>query len=94
MHSHGEASGITEGFVHQALIYDSDQEFMEVVLPFVGEGLSSGEPTLVAVQGRHVQNLRAALGGTPEGLTRPRRARGIRLRAGLWSGQPVPAGSA
>lgn len=69
MHSHGEASGLTEGFVHQALIYGSDQEFMEVVLPFVGEGLSSDEPILVAVQRRHVENLRAALGGTPEGLT-------------------------
>ena len=69
MHSHGEASGLTEGFVHQALIYGSEQEFMEVVLPFVAEGLSSDEPTLVAVQDRHVRNLRGALGGTPEGLT-------------------------
>ena len=42
---------------------------MEVVLPFVGEGLSSDEPILVAVQRRHMENLRAALGGTPEGLT-------------------------
>ena len=45
MHSHEEASGLNEGFVHQALIYGSDQEFMEVVLPFVGEGLRSDEPT-------------------------------------------------
>jgi anti-sigma regulatory factor (Ser/Thr protein kinase) len=69
MHSSGEASGPNDVFVHQALIYGSDQEFMDVALPFVREGLSSGHPTLVAVQGRHTENLRAALGGTPDGLT-------------------------
>lgn len=69
MHSHGEASGPGGGFFHQALIYGSDEEFMGVVLPFAEDGLSSGEPTLVAVQGRHVDNLRTTLGGTPEGLT-------------------------
>src|SRR3954447_14413555 len=64
----GEASGPT-GFVHQALIYGSDQEFLDVALPFVEEGLGSGEPTLVAVQDSHVENLRDALGDTPGGLT-------------------------
>ena len=67
MRSRGEAS--SDGFVHQALIYGSDGEFMDVALPFVEEGLSASEPTLVAVQDRHVENLRAALGGTPDGLT-------------------------
>src|SRR3954471_1898689 len=65
----GEASGPSDGFVHQALIYDSDQEFMDVALPFVEAGLDGAEPTLVAVQARHLHNLSAALGGTPEGLT-------------------------
>jgi anti-sigma regulatory factor (Ser/Thr protein kinase) len=63
-----EASGPGNGFVHEALIYGSDQEFMDVAFPFVTEGISSDEPTLVAVQDRHVENLRAALGGTPTGV--------------------------
>lgn len=69
MQSHGEASDPSAGFLHQALIYGSEQEFLDVALPFVRQGVSSSQPTLVAVQDRHVENLRSALGGTPEGLT-------------------------
>jgi anti-sigma regulatory factor (Ser/Thr protein kinase) len=69
MQSHGEASGPGSGFVHQALIYGSDSEFMHVVLPFVEDGLSASEPVLVAVQDRHVEALRRVLGGTPDGVT-------------------------
>jgi anti-sigma regulatory factor (Ser/Thr protein kinase) len=58
-----------EGFVHQALIYRSDREFMDVALPFVEQGISTGEPILVAVQERNVENLRSALGGSPQGLS-------------------------
>src|SRR5215208_1975053 len=65
----GEASAPTEGFLHPALIYGSDQEFMEVALPLVEEGIARAEPTLVAVQARHVDNLRSALGGEPEEVT-------------------------
>jgi hypothetical protein len=68
MHSHGEPSDPAGDFAHQALLYESDQEFMDVALPFVADGLNSEQPTLVSVQARHVENLRAALGGTPEGL--------------------------
>jgi anti-sigma regulatory factor (Ser/Thr protein kinase) len=62
MSSGGEASSPERGFIHQALIYGSDQEFVDVALPFVREGIESGEPTLVAVQRRHVENLRESLG--------------------------------
>lgn len=68
MHFHGEASDAAADFVHQALQYGSDQEFMDVALPFVADGLNSEQPTLVSVQARHIENLRAALGGTPDGL--------------------------
>ena len=44
------------------MIYGSDQEFIDVALPFVEQGLDSREPTLVAVKERHVENLRTALG--------------------------------
>jgi anti-sigma regulatory factor (Ser/Thr protein kinase) len=69
MQSQGEASAPHMGFVHPALIYGSDEEFMEVALPFVQEGVVAEEPTLVAVQGRNVENLRAALGGEPAGVS-------------------------
>jgi anti-sigma regulatory factor (Ser/Thr protein kinase) len=64
----GEASDPQRGFVHQALIYDSDQAFIDVSLSFVREGIEAGEPTLVAVQRRNVDNLREALGGA-DGVT-------------------------
>lgn len=69
MHLGGELSEQVEGFAHRGLIYGSDQEFMEVALPFVEEGLAAREPVLVAVQERHIENLRDAFGGTPQGLT-------------------------
>jgi anti-sigma regulatory factor (Ser/Thr protein kinase) len=69
MHSDWQRSGREAGFVHQAMVYGSEAEFMEVATPFVEEGLSSKQPTLVAVQRRHIENLRAALGGTPDGVT-------------------------
>jgi anti-sigma regulatory factor (Ser/Thr protein kinase) len=58
-----------KGFVHQALIYGSDEEFMDVAMPFIEQGAIAKEPALVAVQERHVENLRSALGGTPAGVT-------------------------
>jgi anti-sigma regulatory factor (Ser/Thr protein kinase) len=69
MKSDGQAADPGNGFVHQALIYGSDEEFVDVALPFVEDGLRSRQPTLVAVHRRHVKNLREALGGTPDGLT-------------------------
>ena len=68
MKSVGKASALRQGLVHQALIYHSDQGFLDVALPFVEEGICLEEPTLVAVQGRNVDNLREALGGEPAGV--------------------------
>jgi anti-sigma regulatory factor (Ser/Thr protein kinase) len=64
----GEASDPQRSFMHQALIYDSDQAFIDVSLPFVREGIEAGEPTLVAVQRRNVDNLHQALGDA-DGVT-------------------------
>jgi anti-sigma regulatory factor (Ser/Thr protein kinase) len=70
MQFHGEASvPHGKGFEHWALIYGSDEAFLETALPFVEDGVGAGEPVLVAVQGRNIESLRAALGGEPEGLT-------------------------
>ena len=69
MQREGEASAPHPGFVHPALIYGSDDEFMDVALPFVEQGIAANEPVLVAVQSRNIENLRAALGGEPSGVT-------------------------
>jgi len=69
MDYYGEASAPNEAFVHSALIYGSDDAFMDVALPYVEEAIDAHEPVLVAVQSQNLENLRAALGGEPEGTT-------------------------
>jgi anti-sigma regulatory factor (Ser/Thr protein kinase) len=69
MASGGESSAPQQRFVHSALIYRTDDEFLDVALPFIELGIELGEPTLVAVQKANVENLRSALGGEPDGLT-------------------------
>ena len=32
------------GYLHEAVLYDSDEEFLGVVLPFLQEGVAAGEP--------------------------------------------------
>lgn len=58
----GEASNAEQALVHRALIDGTDQEFIDVALPFVRYGIESGDPTLVVVQEGNVRNLREALG--------------------------------
>ena len=48
--------------VHQALIYESVEDFVEAASPFVREGLEHGEPVLVRVKSENAEALRAALG--------------------------------
>jgi anti-sigma regulatory factor (Ser/Thr protein kinase) len=56
-----------QGFVHSALLYHSQREYLDAVVPFVLEGLAMDEPVLVAVPGEYLDLLRDALGG--EGST-------------------------
>lgn len=53
---------VHRGHVHQALFYDSDDELLSAVVPFVEEGLKSSEPTLVALNTRAGELLRGAVG--------------------------------
>lgn len=48
------------GFVHSALIYHSQQEFLDLVGRFVGDGLASGEAVLLAVPPETLALLRAS----------------------------------
>jgi len=61
-----------QGFVHSALLYHSQREYLDSVVDFVGDGLSRDEAVLVAVPGENLGLLRDALasasGGLPPGL--------------------------
>ncbi|MEK8169190.1 sensor histidine kinase [Streptomyces sp. M19] len=56
--------GMTErsGFVHQALCYGSDEEFVDGTLGFVEDGLRAGDTVLAVVLPRGEELLRDALG--------------------------------
>ncbi|QDQ09631.1 sensor histidine kinase [Streptomyces spectabilis] len=51
------------GFVHQALCYGADEEFLEGTLGYVHEGLEAGDALLAVVAGDNIGLLRDALGG-------------------------------
>ncbi|PSM42667.1 anti-sigma regulatory factor [Streptomyces dioscori] len=51
-----------EPFVHPALFYRGEQEYVDGTVPFVREGLAAGEPVAVAVPGPKLDVLRSALG--------------------------------
>lgn len=44
-------SGLTRGFVHSALFYQSERESLDYVVRFAADGFAAGEPVLVAVPG-------------------------------------------
>lgn len=50
-------------FRHAALFYESDDGYVDGLVPFIREGLDAGDPLLVMVPGRKVELLREGLGG-------------------------------
>ncbi|PZT69557.1 sensor histidine kinase [Streptomyces sp. SW4] len=55
--------GSAEPFVHPALFYRDDEEYLAGTVPFVRDGLAAGEPVAVAVPGERLRLVRDALGG-------------------------------
>jgi anti-sigma regulatory factor (Ser/Thr protein kinase) len=51
------------GHVHEAMFYDSDAELLRIVVPFLEQGLAAAEPTVVVVDERAAELLRAAVDG-------------------------------
>jgi hypothetical protein len=51
------------GFVHQAAIYGSDDQFLATAVPFIRDGLAAGEPVLAVTTSANLELLRGALGG-------------------------------
>ena len=56
------------GYLHEAVLYDSDEDFLGVVVPFLQEGAAVGQPCLVALGASTTELVRAAMGNTA-GLT-------------------------
>jgi anti-sigma regulatory factor (Ser/Thr protein kinase) len=50
-------------FVHPALFYSGEEEYVEGTVPFVLAGLEAGEPVAVAVPGQKLGVIQEALGG-------------------------------
>ena len=50
-------------FVHPALFYADEEEYLAGTVPFVREGLEAGEPAAVAVPAENLRLIRDALGG-------------------------------
>ena len=61
-----------QGFVHSALLYHSQREYLDFVVHFAIEGLAMDEPVLVAIPGDMMavvhDELCGAGGGVPDGL--------------------------
>jgi anti-sigma regulatory factor (Ser/Thr protein kinase) len=56
----GAATGHT-GYFHEAILYDSDEHLLDVVVPFLLGGAEAGEPTFVGFGERSAALLRAEL---------------------------------
>jgi anti-sigma regulatory factor (Ser/Thr protein kinase) len=53
----------TTAFAHEALFYAGDDGFLEGTLPFIREGLDSGEPTLLVLGAAKLELVRSELNG-------------------------------
>jgi len=57
---------MTVGHLHEALLYDSDEHFLSVLVPFLIEGVAAGQPTVVSYGPHRAALLRRALpAGSP-----------------------------
>jgi anti-sigma regulatory factor (Ser/Thr protein kinase) len=56
------ATTIVDEFVHPALLYCGDKEYLAGTVPFIHDGLAAGEPVAVAVPGANLDLIRRALG--------------------------------
>jgi anti-sigma regulatory factor (Ser/Thr protein kinase) len=56
------ANSVEDPFVHPALLYQGDAEYLDGTVPFITEGLAAGDPVAVAVPTRQLDLLRTALG--------------------------------
>lgn len=56
------STGVRAGHTHEALLYRSDEEFLDRTVPFLRDGLAAGEPTVVSLGEERGALLRDGLG--------------------------------
>lgn len=56
----GAAAG-HRGYFHECALYASDEEFVEIVVPFLADGIAAGEPTLAALGEKNGALVRSAM---------------------------------
>lgn len=62
------SAATTDPFVHPALFYRDEQEYLAGTLPFLEAGLAAGEPVAVAVPGANLRLIREGLGPAAEAV--------------------------
>ena len=55
-------------FVHEALLYDGDDEFISATAEFIRQGVDAGEPVLVVVGAAKIARLREELNGAGDAV--------------------------
>ncbi|MGA4979398.1 anti-sigma factor RsbA family regulatory protein [Streptomyces cinereoruber] len=58
----------SDAFVHPALFYRTEREYIQQTLAFLKEGLAQHEPMAVAVPGPNLELIKTALGADGEGI--------------------------
>ena len=58
-----------QAFVHEALFYRGEDEWLAGTVPFISEGVDAGEPVLVVVAAERIAALRAELDGRAEAVS-------------------------
>lgn len=58
---------MTATFLHQACVYDSDEEFLAMAVPFVSDGLAEDEPVMVVTTPHNIALVRDVI-GDPQGV--------------------------
>lgn len=51
-----------DGYLHEAGVYGSDDDFLSIAVPFLEEGLRAGEPTMVALDSSRTRLLKETVG--------------------------------
>jgi len=59
-----QATAQPAGFRHEAALYHDDEEFLDIVVPFLREGLAAGDAALLRVNARLRSMVRDVLGAT------------------------------
>jgi anti-sigma regulatory factor (Ser/Thr protein kinase) len=59
-------SAETRGYDHEAVYYSSDEELVAIVAPFLRDGVTAGQPTLVSMTEAKTELLRAAVPESPD----------------------------